>query len=429
MSSYNPISSIKAYIVRSLLALLDIVAFTRMTSLTSARTSGAGKRERHLKPCYCALAEIKSSFCRKTTMTKHVRKEHPAEPVQEDQDAEYSDVDASDDEVEDESDEIKEEPQSLYQDTKHMQLGRTPSEYSRNLWPLPGQTAHRPLHPQSSNIPHSDASAQEIRLERISSATPQRSSTDPYPDGSMQTPEYSLSRSDTIPANIAIPTSVPQSLRSDPMSQQYLLRNHDNAGLWSPQHGIQESPTSLSQSSPRSASSQSHPLFTSQPYQVSSYEQMQYPPHHEVLVQSTIWQTLDDLTVHEIHLDQPRPQTHCEMAPTPVHQNPFASSIPQHVPHTVMSREVSQYQDDLPPALASTLQLSHHTPSPAAYQERHFLPLDPFSSNTQAYPALGGFYQYNEAATSWWTVEKVEANGFLLPAQRVLEESYGSWGA
>jgi len=375
-------------------------------------------------------------------MTKHIRKEHPAEPVQEDQDAEYSDVDASDDELEDESDEIKEEPQSLYQepvDTMHMQLGRSPSEYNRNLWPLPGQTAHRPrpLHLQSSSIPRSDASVQEIKLERVSSATPQRSLTDPYPDGGMQTPEYSLSRADTMPTEIAIPTSMPQSHMSGAMSQQYQLRNHDNSGLWSPQYGIQESPTSLSQSSPRSASSQSHSTFTSQPYQlqsvdVSSYEQMQYPPHHEVLVPSTMQQqSLDELTVHEIHLDQPQPQVHRDMAPTPVHQNPFASRIQQHIsqsdPYIAMSREVSQYQDDVPPTPASTQQLPHYTTSmaEAPYQEPQYLPLDNFSSNNQAFPPHGGIYQYNEATAGWFKDDKLQANGFLLPAQRVHEYSWG----
>ena len=363
-------------------------------------------------------------------MTKHVRKEHPAEPFHDDQDAEYSDVEASDDELEDDSDEIKEEPQSLYQETldaKRMHLSRPPtSEYSRNLWPLPGQTAHRPgpLHLKSSTIPRSEA-IQKIKLERLSSTTPQRSLTDPYPDNGMQSSEYSLSRADTMPS-------------SGTMPQHYQVRTSDNVGLWSPQHAIQESPTSLSHSSPTSADSQSHPMYTSQPFQlhpvdVSPHDQMQYPQQHEVLLSSSIQQPVDDLRVHEIHLDQPQPQAYRDMASTPVHQNPFDGGIQHHVsrsdPYTAMSREVSRYQDDLPPTPASTQQLPHYTTSlaEAPYQEPQYVPLDGFSTSNQVFPPNGGIFQFNDATNEWWKDAKLEANGFLLPAQRVQE--YGSWGA
>lgn len=369
-------------------------------------------------------------------MTKHVRKEHPAETIQDDQDAEYSDVEASDDELEDESDGIKEEPQSLYREpveTKKMHLSRQPSEYSRNLWPLPGQTAHRPspLHLQSSTIPRSDGSAQKIKLERVSSATPTRSLTDPYPDAHMQPSDFSLSRADTTPSNVAIPTSAPHSQINTSMPQQYQLRNTENVDLWSPRHAIQESPTSLSHSSPRSASSQSHPMFTSQPYEL--HEQMQFPHHQDVLVSSTIQQPLDDMTVHEIHLDQPQPHVHRDMAPTPVHQNPFDGGIQQYVsqsdPYIAMSREISQFQDDVPPTPASTQQLPHYTTSlaEAPYQEPQYVGIGSFSTSNQVFPPNGGSFQYNEALTSeWWKDTKLEANGFLLPAQRIQE--YGSWG-
>ena len=372
------------------------------------------------------LADSRSSFCRKTTMTKHVRKEHPAESIHDDQDAEYSDVEASDDDLEEDPDEIKEEPQSLYPepgDTNKMHLGRPPSEYNRNLWSLPGQTAHRPspLHLQSSTIPRSEAPVQKIKLERTSSATPQRSMTDLYPDSRLQVSEFSMSRSDTMP----------QSQTSGSVPQQFQLRNADSLGLWSTHHAIQESPTTMSHSSPRSASSQSHHMFTSQPFQlqpvdVSPHEQMQY-------ISSTIQPPLDDLTVHEIHLDQPQPQAYRDMAPTPIHQNPFDGGIQQHVsqsePYIAMSREVSNYPDDVPATPASTQQLPHYTTSlaEAPYQQPHYLPLDSFSTSQQVFPPNGGIFQYNEATNDWWKDTKLEANGFLLPAQRVQE--YGSWGA
>ncbi|KAL6717613.1 hypothetical protein ACLMJK_005528 [Lecanora helva] len=361
-------------------------------------------------------------------MTKHVRKEHPAEPFQDDQDAEYSDVEASDDELEDDSDEIKEEPQNLYQeslDNERMHLSRpSTSEYSRNLWPLPGQSANRPgpLHLKSSAIPRSEASAQRIKLERLSSTTPQRSLTDPYPDNGIQSPEYSLSRADTLPTNGSVP-------------QQYQLRTSDNVGLWSPQHAIQESPTSLSHSSPRSADSQSHPMYTSQPFQLQSvdlpsHEHMHYPHQHEVI---SVQQPMDDIAVHEIHLD-PQPQAYRDMASTPVHQNPFDTGVQQHTsrsdPYNIaMSREVSHYQEDVPPTPASTQQLPHYTTSlaEAPYQAPQYVPLDGFSTSNQVFPPNGGMFQFNEATNDWWKDAKLEANGFLLPSQRI--QQYGSYGA
>ena len=365
-------------------------------------------------------------------MTKHVRKEHPAESIQEEGDAECSDVEASEDELDDESDEIKEEPQNLYPEhnqTKKMHPGGPTSEYSRNLWPLPGQTAHRPspLHLQSSTLPRSEVSGQEIKLERVASATPQRSFTDPIPpDDDMQIAEFSLSRANTMPNNVAISTAMPQSSVSGSMAQQYQYRNPDNLGLWTPQYAFQASPTSLSQSSPRSAGSQAHPMCTSQPYQL---EQLQYSQPHEVLVSQ---QPLDEMTVHEIHLD-PQPQACRDMAPTPVHQNPFDNGLPQHMSpsdsYIAMSREVSRYQDELPPTPASSQQLPHYTTSlpEAPYQAPQYVALHSFSTNNQAFPPHNGIYQYNEATNDWWKDAKLEANGFLLPAQRVQE--YGSYGA
>ena len=379
-------------------------------------------------------------------MTKHVRKEHPAEPMQDDQDAEYSDVEASDDELEDEFEGIKEEPQILFPEPvsmKKIPLGRPPSEYNRNLWPLPGQAAaHRPspLHLQNSTIPRSDGPAQKIKLERPSSTTPQRSMTDPYPDSQMQTSEYALSRADTMPTSVTIPSTMSQSHTSGAIPQQFQLRNPDNVGLWSPQHAIQESPTNLSHSSPRSASSQSHPMFTSQPYQLQSvdippHEQIPYPHQHEVFVPSASQQPLDDLTVHEIHLDQPQsqPQVYRDMAPTPVHQNPFDGGIHHRVsssdPYIAMSREISQYQDEVPPTPASTQQLPHYTTSlaEAPYQQSQYVPLDNFSTSNQVFPPNGGIFQFNEAGIDSWKDYKLEANGYLLPTQRIHE--YGSFGA
>ena len=376
-------------------------------------------------------------------MTKHVRKEHPADSVHDDQDADYSDLEASEDDLEDESDEIKEESQSLYQesmDAKKMHLGRQPSEYSRNLWRLPGQTAHRPspLHLQSSTVPGSEVSTQDIKLERTSSVTPRRSMTDPYPDSPMSSHEFSLARANTIPNDVVVPSTRVQQPSNGSLPPQYRLRTADNVGLWNPQHALQESPTSLSQSSPQSATSQPHPSYTSQPYQFDSMdvsnESLQYPHRQEVLVGNALQQPLNDLTVHEIHLE-PQPQVYRDMASTPVHQNPFDAGIQQHVSEQEafisMSREVSHYQDDVPPTPASTQQLPHYTTSLAEtpYAHHGYVPvsLGSFSASNQVFPPDNGVFQYNHAMDDWWKADKLQANGYLLPNQRV--QDFNSYGA
>ena len=261
-------------------------------------------------------------------MTKHIRKEHPAEPIQDDQDAEYSDVEPSDDEaLEDDAEDIKQESNSPFResiDNKDSRLSRPLSGYHTNLWPLPGQTAQRPtpLQLHRPTISRSEVSTHEIKLERTSSATPQRSLTDPYPDGSMRS---------TGPDSMTVHSSIPRTITTSAIPPQYQFRSHDNSvGLWSPQH---DSPTSVGASSPSSASTQGHPMYTSQPYQLQStslpaHEQMQYP--HDGMI-SNIQQPMNDLAVHEIHLDQPQQHQYRDMASTPVQQQQQYDGIPQQI--------------------------------------------------------------------------------------------------
>lgn len=385
-------------------------------------------------------------------MTKHIRKEHPADSLNDDRDAEYSDIEPTDDEgLEDDSDGIKEEPQTHYEESlesSKAHISRGPSQYNRNLWGLPGQTAPRPspLDLQRATIPRSDAFIQEIKLERSSSTTPQRSMTDPYPDGHIS--NYSMSRADTMPDSISILTSIPRSHANGAMAQQYQLRSQDN-GLWSPQHAMQDSPTSLTQSSPSSASTQSHPLLTSQPFQyqsveVSGQDHMQYS-NHDGLITSAIQQPMSDMTVHEIHLDGPQQQPYRDMAPTPVHQHPYdggVQQISQQDSYIAMSRAVSHqyeepaprsgvhpYQDEMPPTPAPTQQLPHYTTSlpETPYQQPQYIQLDSFSMSNQVYPPNNALYQYNEPGSDWLKDNKLEQDGWILPAQRV--QDFNNWGA
>ncbi len=406
-----------------------------------------------------AFADHEHSFCRKTTMTKHIRKEHPTVSTQEDQDAEYSDVEFLDDEgFEDESDEIKEESQDLYSEpmeAKKLHLNRQPSEYSRNLWPLPGQAAHRPspLHIERSTIPRSEGPILEIKLERTSSSTPQRSMTDPYPDGGLEISDYSLSRADTMPSNVAVPTILPQSHNSGSMTQPLQFRNPDsNLGLWSSRQAMQDSPTSLTHSSPSSASTQSNSMFTSQPYQlqpvdVPSHEQLQYSHHHDGLVSNTIQQPLSDMTVHEIHLDEPQQHQYSDMAAAPVHRNQYGG-IPQHISqqeqYIAMSRKTSQpniydgpaprsaiqqYRNNMSVTPTPTQQLSHYTNSfpDAPYQQPFSLALGSLSTSDQVFPSNDVMFQYNNATNEWWKDTELEEKGWILPNQRVPE--FDQWGS
>lgn len=386
-------------------------------------------------------------------MTKHIRKEHPNESVQDDQDADYSDVELSDDDgLDDDSDEIKDEPHDLYREQMEVtetHPTRRPSEYSRNLWALPGQSAQRPspLHMDRMAIPRSESCIQEIKLERHSSATPRRSFTDPFPDSDMDICEYSLSRADTVPDNAAISSAtMPQSHANMSMAPQFQLRNIEISGLWSPRHSMQNSPTSLTHSSPSSDSAQPHPMFTSQPYQLQnvdlpSHEQMQFPSQHEVLDSSTIQQPLNDLTVHEIHLDEPQQPPYNGLVSAS--QNSFDAGIQQHLSQQdqfmAMSREASQHSMYDGPTPQSAMQqyrdsmLATSTPKqhvsrfytslqdPPYGQSQYLNALGSLSTSNQAFPPNNAMFQYNHATTDWWKDTELEEKGWILPNQRVPE--------
>ena len=354
-------------------------------------------------------------------MTKHIRKEHPAEPIQDDQDAEYSDVEPSDEEaLEDDIEDIKEEADNPYQDSidfKDPRLSRPLSSYHANLWPLPGQTVQRPspLHLQRSTIPRSEASTHEIKPERTSSSTPIRSLTDPYSDGSMRS---------AGPDSVPMHPTLSHGITTSAVAQQYQFRNHDNSvGLWSPS---QDSPTSLGTSSPSSASTQAHPMYTSQPYQLQAtslpaHEHMPYP--HDGMIPN-IQQPMNDLAVHEIHLDQPQPHQYRNMASTPVQQQQqqYDDGVPQHVSqqdqYISMSRDPSQhhsyaeappqaavhYQGSVPPTPAPHQAIPQYTttlPEEATYHPPQYLPVENFPVGNQYYLPVNRVNHFTQSNPDW----------------------------
>ena len=380
-------------------------------------------------------------------MTKHIRKEHPAEPVHDDLDAGYSDAEASEDEQEEnDAEEYPEDRKDIYTDTDsnpELPSSRPPSNYHASLWRLPAQTAQRPcpLRLQRPFIPRSDATAQEIKLERCS-ATPQRSLTDPYPNGQIHC------RTTTVPDNISISTTLPQTLPNGALPQQYQLGSREsNVDLWNSQQAMQDSPTSLNGSSPSSAGIRSHSHFPSQNYQhqntdVPPHDQGHYANNQDATVLNSVHQPMADMTVHDIILDQP-PHEYRNVSQTPVQQQTYDNVRPhnsQQELYTELSRNSSRqlpydgperaasqtaatrFQDDAPSTPAPTQQLPHYTTSmpEAPYQPPQFLPLESFSISNQYFPPNGGVYQYNDSSLDWWKEIKPEEETWQqLPSQRM----------
>lgn len=386
------------------------------------------------KPYICRNQRCKKAFCRKTTMTKHIRKEHPAEPIQEDQDAEYSDVEPSDDEVlEDDIEEVKEEAGSPYQeDPKDLRLTRPLSNYHANLWPLPAQTAQRPT------LHRSESSSHDIKLERTSSGTPQRSLTDPYPENSMHSAGLD---------GVSMHTVMPHGLNTGNMPQQFQYRNHDNnVGLWSPGH---DSPISITNSSPSSVSTQTHPIYTSQPYQlqptsVPTHAQLQYSPDGIV---TNIQQPMNDLAVHDIHLDQPQQHQYHDMASTPIHQQQQYEGVSQQVSpqdhYIEMSRDPSQhpaytegppqaavhhFQGEVPdtPTNREISRYATSIPQEQTYQQPQLVPIEETFSINHQYSLPDTAYQFSQP---YWSAEWKEVKPadtiWPLPADRLKQE----WGS
>ena len=351
-------------------------------------------------------------------MTKHIRKEHPAEPIQEDQDVECSNDEASeeDEELDEDTEDSREESQLLYQETadidqRNQSVG-APSHYNRSLWRLPGETVQRPSPLLLQRpIPRSEAPVHEIKLERSCSSTPHRSLTEPsYPPGPMQSSDYSHVRADTMPDGLP---SAPASAGVPP---QYQLRNDGNMGLWSPQ-SLQDSPTSITHSSPSSTSTQSHTLFPSQSYQmrhVSIPEPMSYSDHQEPVP------NLEHLKLEQSQLHQ---------------YGGLPQNVSQQEAYTDRSRDTSQhdaycstqavaqhYQNDMSPTPAPTQSMPQYIASvqEAPYQPPQFLPPENFPTGNQYFsPHTNGMYQYNDGM-DWWKEEvKPEDYWSLMPSQRM----------
>lgn len=371
-------------------------------------------------------------------MTKHIRKEHAAEPIQEDQDAEYSDLEPSDDDaLEDDTEDGREDAKSLYQDSGDSisQVARPSSNYHTSLWRLPAQTAQGPSPLQL--LLRSEIPIQEIKLERSTSRTPQRSMTDPYPNTPMHSSAYSQARTDTIPDHMSGQSTLPQTSGTNVVPPQFQLRTHDNnVDIWSPQ-SLQDSPTSLTHSSPGSGTTQSRSMFTSQPYRfqavdLPSHEQMAYTDAQENAVQNSIQQ---------LNINQSQQHQFRDMTATPVQRQPPFEAVAQHMPqqdsYPEMPREASQhpsyigtpsqappqnYQDELPSTPASTQQLQQYSFSlqEPPYQPPEFVAPESYSIPNQYFPASNGIYTFSDNGIDWLNAIKPEEDYWTqMPSQRI----------
>ena len=272
-------------------------------------------------------------------MTKHFRKEHPTDPIKEEEDAEFSDIDDSDEEADEEIDDFS--PEDSYETiAPGREATHTPSQastYSADLWPLPGQTKPRHLNGLHKR---SASSTDLIKPEREFSRTPQRIFTDPYPSTHEQHPDFMLSRSNTMSSHVAPPSSVPSSMAD---MQHFVIE--DNR-MWHAQSALADSPTSLSSGS----SGFPEPGFSTQAYQVQAmamtpHQVSPYPQHQVAELQA----------VHDIVLDDPSPQQYTNMASA---QQARYTSVPQQPHPQILAAQqqgfhisrpgTPQYPNDLP---------------------------------------------------------------------------------
>ena len=127
-------------------------------------------------------------------MTKHFRKEHPTESLDQEEDAEFTDGEFSDDEpgLEHDVDSLSSTEYPFDHRIKTERNGNAAaSNYNTNLWALPAQTAQRP----TSNA---------VKMERSLSGASQRSAHEP-----------NLPQTGYIPRSNTLPGTIPRSHSTD----------------------------------------------------------------------------------------------------------------------------------------------------------------------------------------------------------------------
>ena len=330
-------------------------------------------------------------------MTKHFRKEHPTDPVKEEEDAEFSDIDDSDEEADEENDEVSHE--DAYETAGRDGTHTPTSSYSADLWPLPGQTKPRHLHGLHKR---SASSTDLIKAEREFSRTPQRLFTDPFPDHPQ---DFMLSRSNTLPSHLTPPSSVPSSMAD---MQQFII--DDSSRMWQPQSALADSPTSLSSGS----SGFPEVGFSAQQYQVPS---MAMSPHQ--VNQFSPHPVSDLQAVHDIILDEPSQQQYSNMGAaqrfTSVPQQPHPQVLAAQQQGFHISRPGTPTYPDLPGTPGPNQPIQYMNADP-------FYGLDNFPTQ-QFVPSQTSAFNFNNTMDMFKEL-KAEDTFMPLPGQVMT----GVWG-
>lgn len=320
-------------------------------------------------------------------MTKHFRKEHPSDLENEDyDDGAYSDAEASEDEpsLDQDTEDSREQSQEISGDGDiklEIQQTQGSNTYSTNLWALPGQGTQQSLgrtrpNQLKNSIDNPEMSPRAIKLERSVSRTPQRTFTDPSMN--TQAPSnFMHARSNTLPQQISIPQQFSHAMSGGVLAQGY---HQDDAqlALWHATRSLQESPTSMTNSSP--GLDHPHDAFPSQNFQLedlsaSSPISSHYPQQQDMALQAPSLQA-----VHDIMLDEPQPQytTMTQSQQQSYTSMPQATAPCQYdaLSHVSLQQPqyqgapIPQYHQELPPTPAPAQQLQYAVPlAEPLYQE------------------------------------------------------------
>lgn len=171
-----------------------------------------------------------SSFCRKTTLTKHFRRWHT--------DEETSSEDGSDVGHEDSPDDVT--------------MTRQSSNYYGDLWP-------QPFHATLVSRPKSTGS---VKAERSVSVGPRSDPIRPHATIGGAFP-YGGTGTGVTPDQVSVPTTVPATFHHVPVSQQYTAEN--GVGTWAPSMNPKASPAGFAEYSPESPSVQSNVMYFTEP--------------------------------------------------------------------------------------------------------------------------------------------------------------------
>ena len=359
-------------------------------------------------------------------MTKHFRKEHPSESLNEDGDAEYSDIAESEEDPRDSTKLSRESSRSTFHPNEAFRetppAPRRASTYSANLWSLPGQSnpTSRPQSLHGALKSRRESAVELIKIERAS-RTPQRTFTDPFPDG--QDAEFMHATASSLPESIPMTCSVSHPSHGEGISQPYMA-HHGGATVWPSHTSMTDSPTSLDSAS-SSLEQQSH-AFAGQLYNehALAYGGAQSIGHYNAAAQAPDLQPVQDII-----LDEP-PQTHydqiAQSQPSQRTQYASAPSQPVNSNDSVDERGNKQHPEpftnELPPTPIPSQALPYTSMADLPFQDPQILPATPFETYPTPlhYPPRGNISLFNG-----WGKELKDDVFETTPGQLL---GRGSWG-